>query len=86
MPVSINDMYQSAYKNKISWEQALLLTGVLYVGTEGLMVSPPPENKDDYKFYRLRLEILLKYSNDNSSYQEVTKTLQEYSNKIYKTL
>ena len=86
MSLTINEMYQAAADNETSWEHALLLTGLLYVGVEGLMVSPPPENKDDYKFYRLRLDILLKYSNDNSSYQEVTKTLQEYSNKIYKTL
>jgi len=42
-----------------NWEYALLLTGLLYVGVKGLLVSPPPENKDDYNFYGLRLDILL---------------------------
>jgi len=86
MPTSIIDMYKSAYKKQVSWNQALLLTGLYYVGEQGLMVSPPPKNKDDYEFYKLRLDILLEYSNDNSSYQEVVKALKEYMNNSYEIL
>lgn len=78
MPTSINDMYKSAYNNEISWEQALLLTGLLYVGTEGLVISPPPTNKNDYQFFSLRLKSLLKYTNNNPSYQKVIKAIEEY--------
>ena len=52
MALTINEMYQAAANGETSWEHALLFTGLLYVGVEGLMVNPPPENKDDYKFYR----------------------------------
>lgn len=86
MPKSINNMYKSAYKKEVSWYQVLLLTGLFYVGEEGLTVSPPPENKYDYQFYKLRLDMLLEYSNDNPSYQEVVKALKEYTSNIYKIL
>lgn len=78
MPVSINDMYQSAYKNEVSWEQALLLTGVLYVGMEGLVVSPPPHDKYEYHFYKLRLADLSEYPSNNIQYTKVIKVLSDY--------
>lgn len=41
MSLTIDEIYQAAAKGETSWEHALLLTGLLYMGVMGLEVSPP---------------------------------------------
>ena len=78
MFLTIDEMYQAAAKGVTSWEHALLLTGLLYVGVEGLMVSPPPQDKYEYHFYKLRPDVLIMYSNNNYVYKKVIKALHKY--------
>lgn len=78
MAITINDMYRSAAMGEISWEQALLLTGLLYVDAAGLVVSPPPENEVDYRFYKLRFDLLYEHQNNNYQYKNVINTLNSY--------
>lgn len=78
MPLSIKDLYQSAEMGDISWEQALLLTGLMYIGEVGLMVSPPPTNESEYNFYISRLDALTKYPNKNYHYNNIVEALGKY--------
>lgn len=82
MAITINDMYRSAAKGEISWEQALLLTGLLYIDVAGLVISPPPADKYEYNFYKLRFDALSEYPNNNQHYKDVMDTLRKYI--IYK--
>ena len=79
MALTFNDMYLAAEKGETSWEHALLLTGVLYMGPTGLEVSPPPEKDIEHDFYKLRLDALRKYPNNNPNYKNVMKNLRNYT-------
>ena len=80
MSLTINEMYQAAAKGETSWEHALLLTGLLYMNEAGLEVSPPPSSDACYHYYKLRLEALSEYPNNNSYYNNVVQTLHNYIN------
>lgn len=81
MSLTIDEMYEAANNGETSWEHALLLTGLLYMGMTGLEVSPPPMDKNEYYFYKLRLDSLSKYPNNNNHYKNVMKTLHNYIHK-----
>ncbi len=80
MSLTINEMYQAAANGETSWEHALLLTGLLYMGEAGLETSHPPSNEVDYYFYKLRLDALTEYSNNNTYYKNVIQILHSYIN------
>jgi len=71
-------MYHAAADGETSWEHTLLLTGLLYMDVAGLEVSPPPADKYEYAFYKLRLDILEKHPNNNVNYKNTVKVLQKY--------
>jgi len=78
MPLSIDDLYKSAYKGESEWRTVLLLTGMFYVGGKGLTVSPPPSDKCEYRQYKCNLDSLLCYPNNNKYYIDVVKALSNY--------
>lgn len=80
MSLTIDEMYEAAAKGETSWEHALLLTGLLYVGTEGLAISPPPENEEDHRFYNIRLDALEKTPSNNNHYKNVMIMLCNHVN------
>jgi len=80
MPLTIDDVYKAAYKNKSEWRKVLLLTEMLYVGDKGLTVSPPPSSDTEYEQYKCNLDILLRYPNDNRYYKDVDDALSAYVN------
>ena len=81
MPLTIDDLYKAAYNDKSQWRKVLLLTGMFYVGDEGITVSPPPSSETEYEQYKCNLNILLRYPNNNQYYTEVVDAIKEYVNK-----
>ena len=61
--LTANELYQAAAKGERSWEHVLLLTGLLYIDETGLVISPPPAEKHEFRFYKSRLNELNKYPN-----------------------
>jgi len=81
MPLTIDDLYKAAYKNKSEWRKVLLLTEILSVGDKGLTVSPPPSSDTEYEQYKCNLNILLRYPNHNQYYMEIIEALKKYVNR-----
>lgn len=49
---------------------------------EGLKISPPPADKINHLFYKMRLSTLKKYDSNDKSYIKTIDTLSLYVNPI----
>lgn len=78
MPVTIYDTYEAAFKNKITWFKALLLTDLVSIETEGITVCPPPTANHELYDYKFKLDALERYPNNDKHYINVVKHLQRY--------
>lgn len=84
MALTFNEMYLAADNGETSWEYALLLTGLLFMGENGLEVSPQPTNKAELLFYKIRIEVLTQHPNENIYYKRVLRELYIYIKDIDK--
>ena len=84
MSLMFDEMYLAADKGNTSWEHALLLTGVLYMGENGLEVTPQPTNEAELIFYKKRIKVLTQYPNENIYYKKVIRELYIYIKDIGK--
>lgn len=78
MPLTIYDTYEAAFKNEMTWFKALLLTDLVSIDKEGITVCPPPKAKREFNNYKIKLEALEQYPNNDDQYNNVVKHLQRY--------
>jgi len=78
MPLTIYDTYEAAFNNNITWFKALLLTDLVTIGKEGIIVCPPPKANHVFNDYKVKLEALEQYPNNDDHYNNVVKYLQKY--------
>ena len=78
MPLTIYDIYEAAFKNETSWFKALLLTDLVSIENEVITLCPPPKANHEFNDYKVKLEALEQYPNNDNYYNNVRKHLQRY--------
>jgi len=79
MPVSIDDTFKEAAE-KGEWRKAFVCTELLLVEETGFVICPPPQARHEYESYKYKLDVLLRYQNNDPLYLSVTDTLNKYVN------
>ena len=77
MPVSIDDTFKEAAEKR-EWRKALVCAELLLVEDAGFIICPPPQANHMYESYKYKLDVLLKYPNNDPLYIMVVEVLKRY--------
>jgi len=79
MPVSIDDTFKEAAE-KGEWRKAFVCTELLLVEETGFVICSPPQANHEYESYKYKLNVLLRYPNNDPLYLIVVDCLTSYIN------
>jgi len=77
MPVSIDDTFRESAE-KGEWLKAFVCTELLLVEETGLIICPPPQASHEYESLKYKLDVLLRYPNNDQLYLMIVEALREY--------